>query len=112
MEGAGLVARTGVDPALRVDLLSVVTPESVPRPRCAVARSLSHEMSSGLLPGTCASTLAVTALPSMCSPVRAGVMAADRLAVEQERRDRLAEYPGELAIAARFALINLGALRM
>src|SRR6266699_1333381 len=45
-------------------------------------------------------------------PVRAGGMAADRLALEQERRDRLAEYPGELAIAARLALINLGALRM
>jgi hypothetical protein len=42
-------------------------------------------------------------------PVRAGIVAADGLAVEQERRDRLAERPGELAIVAGLALVDLRA---
>ena len=39
-----------------------------------------------------------------------GVMAADRLVVEKEGRDRLAEHPGELAVVSRFTLIDLRTL--
>jgi hypothetical protein len=112
MEGAGLIARTGVDPALRVDLLhrcharecppASVRARSEFEPRNVVRPLAGHMRQYFGRHGAAVHVL----------PVRAGVMAADRLAVEQERRDRLAEYPGELAIAARLALINLGALRM
>ena len=43
-------------------------------------------------------------------PVRPGVMPADGLAVEQERRDRLAERAGELAVGTGLALVHLRAL--
>ena len=36
-------------------------------------------------------------------------MAADGLAIQQQRRDRLAERPGELAVGAGLALIDLRA---
>ena len=40
-------------------------------------------------------------------PVRASVMAPDRLAFEPERRCRLSKGPGELAVTARLALVQL-----
>src|SRR3954447_26820386 len=42
-------------------------------------------------------------------PIRSGVVPADRLAIEKQRRDRLAEGPGELAVRACLALIDLRA---
>src|SRR6516165_5451264 len=41
-----------------------------------------------------------------------GVMAADRLVVEKECRDRLAEHPGELALVSELTLIDLRTLGM
>src|SRR5262245_15529332 len=45
-------------------------------------------------------------------PVRPGIVTADGFAVEQQRRDRLAKYPCELAVAAGLALVDLRALGM
>src|SRR5260370_33762849 len=99
MEGAGLVARTGVDPALRVDLLhrcharerpsASVRGRSEFEPR-TVVRSLAGHVRQYF--GRYAAAVHVL-------PVPAGVMATARLAVEQERRDRLAEPSRESAVA-------------
>ena len=43
-------------------------------------------------------------------PGWSGVMAADRLVVEKEGRDWLAEHPGELAVVSGFTLIDLRTL--
>src|SRR3954467_3163674 len=45
-------------------------------------------------------------------PVRPGIMPADRLAVRKKRRDRLAKHPGECAVGAGFAFIDLRAFGM
>src|SRR5215213_5066810 len=45
-------------------------------------------------------------------PGRSGIMPADRLAVQKQRRDRLAKRPGECAVAAALAFINLRAFGM
>src|SRR5204863_7906071 len=42
-------------------------------------------------------------------PVRSGVVTADGLAVQDERRDGLAEGPSELAVRARLAFVDLRA---
>src|SRR5262249_51878311 len=46
---------------------TVLTPESVPLPRCAVTSSLSHGISPAVCPATLATALPTTALPSTCS---------------------------------------------
>ena len=43
-------------------------------------------------------------------PVRPGIVPANRLALGQQRRDRLAEGPGGLAVGAGLALVDLRAL--
>src|SRR5262245_21740371 len=43
-------------------------------------------------------------------PVGPGIVAADRLALTEQGRDRLAERPGELAVRGSLAFIDLGAL--
>ena len=73
------------------------------RRRCDVTSSLSQRTSFGLLPGALPAALPTTALPSICSQDRAGVMAAHGLAIESERGDRLAACPGELAVVAGLA---------
>src|SRR2546430_16789231 len=110
MEGAGLIARTGVDPALRVDLLhrcharecppAAVRGRSEFEPR-NVVRPLAGHM--GQYFGRHGAAVHVL-------PVRAGGMVADRLAVEQERRDRLAGVASGPSIAARLSLLNFGGL--
>ena len=45
-------------------------------------------------------------------PARTGIVPADGLAVGDQRRDRLAESPGELAVGAGLAFIDLRALGM
>src|SRR5258708_37911411 len=45
-------------------------------------------------------------------PARPGIMAPDRLAVREQRRDRLPAGPGEPAVGAGRALADLPALRM
>ena len=45
-------------------------------------------------------------------PARAGEVPADRLAVDQQRRNRLAELPDELAVRAGLAVVDLRALGM
>src|SRR5262245_19642613 len=45
-------------------------------------------------------------------PVRPGIVAPDGFAVEQQRRDRLAERPCELAVAAGLALVDLRSFGM
>jgi len=77
-----------VDPALRVDLeyrcharqhsLASVRGRIELEPRNVIR----------VLPGAWATTLAPTALPSVCSQFGASVMAPDRLAFEPERRCR------------------------
>ena len=60
-------------------------------------------MSFTVAPGALPTALAVTAAQSS-PPGWPGVMAADRLVVEKEGRDRLAEHPGELAVVSGFTL--------
>ena len=86
----------------------VFTPDSVPRPRRVVASSLSQGMSAADRAGRARRDLADDPAAVDMLPVRAGVVASDRLAVEQERRDRLAERPGQAA-GARLALVDLRA---
>src|SRR5664279_5282237 len=42
-------------------------------------------------------------------PIRPGIMPADGLAIEQQSRDRLAERPGQFAVGAGLAFIDLRA---
>jgi hypothetical protein len=46
---------------------TVVAPESSPLPRWATTASLSQGMSAAVVPGASATTLPVTALPSLAS---------------------------------------------
>src|SRR5437870_12995264 len=45
-------------------------------------------------------------------PVRSGIMPTDRLAVQKKRRDRLAKRPGECAVGAGLAFVDLRAFGM
>src|ERR1700716_2040595 len=89
---------------------TVVTFESMPLPRRETTSSLSQSMSFAVAPpgGDLAGhRAAVGQLPG-----RAGIMAADNLVVRNQRRDRLPESPGQLAIIAGLAFVDLRALRM
>ena len=88
---------------------TVVTPESTPLPRLAITSSLSQGMSFARGARRVAGDLADDRAAVHVLPVRTGVVAADGLAVEQQRRDRLAERPGELAVGAGLALVHLRA---
>jgi len=90
---------------------TVVTPDSTPVPRRSVASSLSHGMSFGLAPGA-SRHLAHHRAAVAVLPAWPRVVPANRLAVEKERRDRLAELPRELAARIGLALVDLSPLRM
>src|ERR1700738_995893 len=72
-----------------------------------------------LEPGNIVRRLAGSIARGLCShgaavdmlPVRAGIVTSDGLAVEQQRRDRLAERPCKLAVVTGLALVDLCAFR-
>ena len=110
MERAGFVAGTGQHAALGIDPLhrghareraaSPMSGHFKLEPRdvaCGFARSVAG--------GFGGYRTAVDVLP-----VGSRIMTADGLALQQQRRDRLAERPGQLAVIAGFALIDLRAL--
>src|SRR5262245_18484377 len=112
MEGAGLIASAGMDAALGVDPLH--RRDARQQARAATRRHLELE------PGNIAWRLARDVGDCLADhgaavgvlPVRPGIVAPDGFAVEQQRRDRLAERPCELAVAAGLALVDLRALGM
>src|SRR5262245_59904367 len=112
VEGAGLVASAAHDAAHGVDALD----GRRRRKDAAAAARRYFELEPGDvargLAGRVGEHLAGDAAAVDVIPVRAGVVAADRLAVDEERRDRLAERPGELAVGAGLAVIDLRALGM
>src|SRR5271157_1276826 len=110
MEGASGLARTCEDPALRVNPLHC----RHARERAAATVRARCELEPGNVVGSLAGRIGCDlgghrAAVDML-PVGAGVMAADRLAVKQQRRDRLAESPQQLAVLAGLTLVNLGTL--
>ena len=66
-------------------------------------------MSSAVFPGALADHLAGDAAAVDVIPVGSGIVAADGLAVEDQRRDGFAESPGELAVRTGLALVELRA---
>src|SRR5262249_60152997 len=112
MEGAGLIAGAGMDAALGVDPLH--RGDARQQARAAMRRHLELE------PGDIARRLARNVGGRLADygaavgvlPVRSGVVASDGFAVEQQRRDRLAESPCRLAVAPGPALVDPPALRM
>src|SRR5262249_54575339 len=105
-------AGAGMDAAYRVDPLHRRHPGE--QARAAMRGHLELE------PGDVARRLAWGAgggLADHCAtvdvlPVRPRIVTADGLAIEQERRARLAERPGKLAVVAGFAFVDLRALGM
>jgi len=69
-------------------------------------------MSFAVAPGGVADRLAGDGAAVPMLPGWPGVMAAHRLVIEKEGRDRLAEHPGELALVSGRALIDLRTLGM
>ena len=112
MEGAGLVAGTGMHAAPGIDPLH--RRDSRQHAAAAMRRHLELE------PGDIARRLARNVGDRFADhgaavdvlPVRTGIVAPDGFAIEQQRRDRLAERPCELAVAAGLALVDLRALGM
>ena len=83
--------------------------------RAAAAPRGDFELEPGMsfgVPGRVAGGLADDGAAVHMLPVRPGVMPADGLAVRQQRRDRLTERPGELAVRACLALVDLRAFGM
>src|ERR1700731_2502334 len=94
-------------PPLVLIRCTVVTLSSWPAPLCEFTSSLSQGMSFSVAPGALATALAVMPLPSSNS--QPGAVLAHHLAVGGERRLRCDEGPGELAVGARLALVELQA---
>ncbi len=108
--GAGLVAGALEFAARRVDPLHRGDAGMrMPVPRRGGHRRASARDIVGDRAGALPTALPTTALPSHVLPGRPGIVPADGLAIEQQRRDRLAERPGQLAVGAGLAFVDLRA---
>ena len=112
-ECAGLLAGTraerrpcGVDP-----LAPSSADKRAGRRGAPITSSLSQGMSLAVAPGALPTTLAATRCRRR-APSSARHSGGRPSAVEQQRGDRLAERPGELAVAAGLALVDLRAFGM
>ena len=112
MKGARLLAGAGVDAAAGVDPLH----RRDARQRAAAAMRRYLELEPGdiarRLAGDVGDRLADHRAAVEMLPIRPGIVTSDGFAVEQQRRDRLAERPCELAVAAGLALVDLRTLGM
>ena len=104
---ASMVARTLQDPAMGVEPLHSAA--ICKRPAAAVVHDI--ELQPGNVIRSCtgriADRLAYHGAAVHVLPGRTGVMPPDRLVVEDQRCDRLAEDPGELVVVVGFALVDL-----
>src|SRR5215510_5952811 len=100
MERAGVIAGAGVDAASRVDPLH--RRNAGERAAAAMRRHLELEPGNvaGRLTRDVGDCLADRGAAVGVLPGRPGIVAPDGLSIEQQRRDRLAEGPGELAVVA------------
>src|SRR4029079_1872945 len=101
VERAGLVAGAAHDSAHRIDTLDRgrAREHTIATPRRHFELEPGHVI--GTLAGRVGEHLAGDATAIGVIPVRAGVVASDRLAVEKERRNRLAECPPQPCTRAR-----------
>src|SRR6516225_4518765 len=104
-----MVARTLQDPAMSVEPLH--SADICERPAAAVGHDVELEPGNVICSrtGRIAYRLASHGAAVRVLPGRTGVMPPDRLVVEYQRCDRLPEDPGELAVVAGFALVDLRA---
>src|SRR5436309_11419465 len=112
LEAAGLVASTLELAACRVDPLH--RGDARQDAAAAVGNHLKLQPWNVAVGGTrrIADGLADHCAAVAVLPVGTGVMTADRLAVDQQRRDWLAEDPVQLAVGAGLAFIDLRAFGM
>src|SRR6516165_10998356 len=105
MERAGLIAGAGMDATAGVDPLH--RGDARQQARAAMRRHLELEPRNiaRRLARDVGDRLADHGAAVGVLPVRSGIVAPDGFAVEQQRRDRLAERPCELAVAAGLALV-------
>src|SRR5882762_10586845 len=106
-ECAGLLARPIMAAAHRIDALH----GGDARECAAAAAGDNLELEPGNILRCCARRIAGGLADDGAAvrvlPARSRVMAPDGLAVREQRRDRLTEGPGELAVGARLALVDL-----
>jgi hypothetical protein len=109
---ASMVARTLQDPAMGVEPLH--SADICERPAAAVVHDVELEPGNVICSraGRIADRLASHGAAVRVLPGRTGVMPPDRLVVEYQRCDRLPEDPGELAVVAGFALVDLRAFAL
>src|SRR5262249_28353300 len=109
---ASMVARTLQAPAVGVEPLH--SADICERPAAAVVHDVELEPGNVICcrAGRIADRLASHGAAVHVLPGRTGVMPPDRLVVEYQRCDRLPEDPGELAVVAGFALVDLRAFTL